>query len=120
MPNRDAERAAARARARELVTAMTDEEARALIEVARLDTDAPPLDQRRLARMQRASAAEAADLHARARGREGPSAAAPKQLVSLRLDQEVVARFRATGTGWQSRINEVLREHMPEDQQKPG
>jgi len=32
-----------------------------------------------------------------------------KQAVSLRLDREVVAKFKATGPGWQSRINEVLR-----------
>ena len=44
MPSLDAKKAAARARARELVAAMTDEEARALVEAARLDADAPPLD----------------------------------------------------------------------------
>ena len=33
-----------------------------------------------------------------------------KQLVSLRLDKEILERFRATGPGWQSRINEVLRK----------
>ncbi len=32
-----------------------------------------------------------------------------KQLVSLRLDQDVLLRFRATGPGWQSRMNEALR-----------
>ncbi len=117
MPDLDAKRAAARARARELVDAMTDEEARALVEAARLDADAPPLDERRLVQMRPASAAEAADLQARARGRGRPPAAHPKRLVSLRLDQDVIERFRATGPGWQSRINEVLREHLPEVQE---
>ena len=32
-----------------------------------------------------------------------------KQAVSLRLDRDVIAKFKATGAGWQSRINEVLR-----------
>ena len=32
-----------------------------------------------------------------------------KQAVSLRLDREVLEKFRATGPGWQSRINEALR-----------
>lgn len=32
-----------------------------------------------------------------------------KQLVSLRIDIDVLERFRASGAGWQSRINEVLR-----------
>ena len=35
-----------------------------------------------------------------------------KQLVSLRIDRDVIARFRETGPGWQSRINEVLRESV--------
>ena len=33
-----------------------------------------------------------------------------KQAVSIRLDPEVLAYFRATGRGWQSRINDVLRK----------
>ena len=36
-----------------------------------------------------------------------------KEHVSLRLDREVIAKFRATGKGWQGRINEVLRNSRP-------
>jgi len=43
----------------------------------------------------------------RRRGR--PKLETPKKLVSLRLDQDVVEKFRATGKGWQSRINDVLK-----------
>lgn len=32
-----------------------------------------------------------------------------KQSVSIRLDKDVLAKFRATGPGWQSRINEALK-----------
>jgi uncharacterized protein (DUF4415 family) len=32
-----------------------------------------------------------------------------KQLVSVRLDADVLAAFRETGAGWQSRMNEQLR-----------
>jgi uncharacterized protein (DUF4415 family) len=39
----------------------------------------------------------------------GPQKAPTKQLVSLRLDPETVETFKATGPGWQSRMNEVLR-----------
>lgn len=42
------------------------------------------------------------------RGR--PKSNSPKQAVSLRLDDEVVAHFRRTGRGWQSRINAALRK----------
>ncbi len=34
----------------------------------------------------------------------------PKIAVSLRLDQDVVARFKASGPGWQTRMNRALRE----------
>jgi uncharacterized protein (DUF4415 family) len=43
------------------------------------------------------------------RGRGRPKLQTPKKLVSLRLDQDVVEKFRATGKGWQSRINDVLK-----------
>jgi uncharacterized protein (DUF4415 family) len=33
-----------------------------------------------------------------------------KELVSLRIDKTVLERLRATGPGWQSRVNEVLRK----------
>ncbi|MPM20177.1 hypothetical protein SDC9_66606 [bioreactor metagenome] len=39
-----------------------------------------------------------------------PKSANPKVAVSLRLDQEIVARFKATGPGWQTRMNDALRE----------
>jgi uncharacterized protein (DUF4415 family) len=46
------------------------------------------------------------------RGRGRPPVDAPKKLVSLRLDQDVIDRFRAGGPGWQSRINAALRKHL--------
>ena len=33
-----------------------------------------------------------------------------KELVSLRIDQDVLEHFRETGAGWQERINEALRK----------
>ena len=33
----------------------------------------------------------------------------PKKSVHLRLDQDVVDKFKATGPGWQTRINKVLK-----------
>jgi len=36
----------------------------------------------------------------------------PKQQVTLRLDQVVLEKFRATGAGWQTRINEELRKSL--------
>jgi uncharacterized protein (DUF4415 family) len=42
------------------------------------------------------------------RGR--PKSKNPKRPVSLRLDPDVIAHFRRTGRGWQSRINTLLRK----------
>ena len=39
-----------------------------------------------------------------------PKKAEPKEAVSIRLDPDVVAHFRAGGPGWQSRINAALRK----------
>ena len=40
------------------------------------------------------------------RGR--PLGSGTKELVSLRLDRQALAAFKATGPGWQVRINETL------------
>ena len=42
------------------------------------------------------------------RGR--PPLESPKQAVKLRLDADVLAAYRATGDGWQTRINADLRK----------
>lgn len=42
--------------------------------------------------------------------RRGPQKAPTKVLVSLRLDRDVVEKLRATGEGWQTRANEMLRK----------
>jgi uncharacterized protein (DUF4415 family) len=39
-----------------------------------------------------------------------PEGDRPKSQVTLRLDADVLARFRAEGPGWQSRINAILRK----------
>jgi uncharacterized protein (DUF4415 family) len=46
----------------------------------------------------------------RRRGERGPQKTPTKQQVTLRLDREVIERFRSTGEGWQSRINDALRK----------
>lgn len=34
----------------------------------------------------------------------------PKQAISLRVDADVLEKFKAEGPGWQSRMNEALRK----------
>jgi uncharacterized protein (DUF4415 family) len=72
------------------LAAMTDEEDAAITAAALSDPDNPPVD-----------------LLSRRRGR--PPKENAKIAVSLRLDADVVDSFRATGPGWQSRVNEALR-----------
>lgn len=45
----------------------------------------------------------------RYRGQRGPQKSPPKELISLRVDADIVAAYRATGAGWQKGANEALR-----------
>jgi uncharacterized protein (DUF4415 family) len=56
------------------------------------------------------AAVRAAVAQKRQRGERGPQVAPTKQLVSVRFSPEVLQYFKATGTGWQTRMNEVLLE----------
>ena len=57
---------------------------------------------------------ESADLYKgnklQARGR--PKSATTKEPVKLRLDADVLAALRASGDGWQTRINDTLRASL--------
>ncbi len=52
--------------------------------------------------------------------RRGLQPVPPKQLVSLRIDADVLAWFRAQGRGYQSRMNALLRAFMEAQEEKPG
>ncbi len=43
-------------------------------------------------------------------GQRGAQRAPVKKKISLRVDAEVLAYYRATGPGWQSRVNETLKK----------
>lgn len=48
------------------------------------------------------------------RGRPiGTKKATAKKSVTLRLDPDVLERWRATGPGWQARMNNALRAALP-------
>src|SRR5262245_16224579 len=49
----------------------------------------------------------------RYRGQRGPQKTPTKEMISLRVDRDVVAAYRATGPGWQARANEALRAYAP-------
>lgn len=54
------------------------------------------------------------DMLARAKVNRGgrPKSVSPKVLLSVRYSSEVVDYFRATGDGWQARMDGVLREYV--------
>lgn len=85
-------RADALALASKVLAVMTDEEDAAITNAAEADPDARPTDA----------------VSRRKVGR--PPLARPKRAVQLRLDADVLDRFRADGDGWQTRMNEVLRK----------
>lgn len=42
------------------------------------------------------------------RGRGRPQGSGKKAQVTLRLDAQILEKFKATGSGWQTRINDAL------------
>lgn len=49
-----------------------------------------------------------------------PRSEAPKQAVNIRLDADLVAHYRATGPGWQTRVNDALRKAAKLPRRKVG
>ena len=47
------------------------------------------------------------------RGR--PQVTSPKKSVSIRLSYDVLLAFKATGKGWQTKINDALRDWLKEN-----
>ncbi|WP_449427255.1 BrnA antitoxin family protein [Rhodanobacter umsongensis] len=79
----------------------TAHEDKAITTAAKADPDAQPLTPKQLKSM----------IPLRAlRGR--PKSESAKQLVSVRYSPEVLAYFKSTGEGWQSRMDGVLRDYV--------
>jgi len=79
----------------------TAEEDKAITAAARSDPDAQPLTPKQLKAMVPIRAL---------RGR--PKSENKKLLVSVRYSPEVVAYFKSTGDGWQSRMDGVLLKYV--------
>lgn len=86
---------------RPAVAMPTVEEDKAINSAARSDRNAQPLTPKQLKEMVPMRTL---------RGR--PKSDNKKLLVSVRYSPEVVAYFKSTGEGWQSRMNEALREYV--------
>lgn len=47
---------------------------------------------------------------------ERPKPPHPKELVSIKIDSDVLVYFQNAGAGWQDRINDTLRAAMESDE----
>lgn len=99
----------ARRKALRALATMTDEEDAEIRAGIARDPDAFELTDEMWTRM-RPAVEVAPEIVAAYNRRRGPQKAPTKQLVSLRLDRDVIAHFRARGPGWQRRVNLALRK----------
>lgn len=88
---------------------LTDEEEAEIQKMIASDPDNPELTDEQLAQGRPFAEVfpELAESIRRGRGR--PPVKKPLQQISIRLDPDVVAKFKATGKGWQARVNDVLK-----------
>ena len=79
-----------------------------------IDDEIPELDDAWFRRARPASEVLPPELLAilpkRKPGQRGPQRTPVKRKISLRVDAEVLAHYKATGPGWQSRVNEALKK----------
>jgi uncharacterized protein (DUF4415 family) len=87
----------------------TAKESTAITKAARRDPENPVRSRAQIMRM-RPAAEVLPDLIANYRRGRGPQKSPTKLAVKLRLDQDIIAAYRATGAGWQTRINADLRK----------
>jgi uncharacterized protein (DUF4415 family) len=52
------------------------------------------------------------DAECEASKRRGRQKAPTKERITIRLSPDVLSRFRASGTGWQGRVDTALREWL--------
>jgi uncharacterized protein (DUF4415 family) len=54
------------------------------------------------------------------RGRGRPTVSVKRPTLNMRVDADVLDAFKATGPGWQTRINAVLRDAVAHGMTKAG
>ena len=99
---------------------ITDEEEALITAAALSDPDSPPLTDEQLATMRPVSEGRPhlIERHHPERRVRGPQKAPTKRSVTIRLSESVLEHFKAGGRGWQTRIDDVLVEHVEKAQRK--
>jgi uncharacterized protein (DUF4415 family) len=98
-----------------------DEKADVLKAVKRVDRKSDYVWDGKSQEDRQASAEElvaAVSAYGRKRGR--PAGSGAKEQIALRVDRDVLARFRAEGPGWQTRMNEALKDWLRSHRRRPG
>jgi uncharacterized protein (DUF4415 family) len=91
----------------------TDEEDARITAAALADPDAQPMTDEQLARMRPAREVLSPALYAALTSKGGrPKSATPKVFTGIRFDADVLAALKATGKGWQTRVNDAMRDWL--------
>ena len=77
---------------------------------AHRDDDSPPLSRADMAKLRPAAEVLAPQVIAAFRRGRGPQKSPTKRQVTLRLDEALIKHFKAAGPGWQTRLNDALRD----------
>ncbi|NSX14616.1 BrnA antitoxin family protein [Cupriavidus taiwanensis] len=108
------------------IVRVTDAEDAAINRAAAADPDARELTDAELARMRPAReilpkilGKEKADALMKRRGRPALPEEERKVSVNVRYDRDVIDAFKATGEGWQTRINDALRAYAKSHKMLP-
>jgi uncharacterized protein (DUF4415 family) len=89
-----------------------------IVAAALADPDAQPWTDEQFAKARPASEVMSPALleaHRQTKNKGGrPKSDDPKIFTGIRLDSDLLAAFKATGKGWQTRVNAALRQYLKE------
>jgi uncharacterized protein (DUF4415 family) len=88
----------------------SEEEDAAILRGIEADPEARLLTAADFARMRPASESLPPEMWQKLTRHRGAQKEPVKERITIRLSKNVLARFRATGKGWQTRMDEVLQE----------
>lgn len=101
------------------MTTMTLDDMRSARERGESKTDLGLLRQHKLAGIEPEDDEDSPDAtllmrEAIAKRRSGRPVGSNKEQIAIRFDRDILEAFRATGHGWQTRMNEALKEWLKE------
>jgi uncharacterized protein (DUF4415 family) len=89
---------------------LTDKEETEIQQMIASDPDAPEATDEQLAQARPFAEAFPDLMESIKRSRGRPAVDSPREQISIRLDPDIIKHYKATGKGWQSRMNDDLRK----------